>query len=200
MKPNKPPKKKRTAIAQAKFGARLTLITMASVSAPAIIGYVITLLTSKPGDGGGWGLAVFMLTLITAPIGAVVALIGLVILLTGFVRVIRNPLPAEGDPERGEALGERAIAFALLSIPLLITQTVLYFVLSSMNLGQGILVSIVFSSSLVALTAAFAIYYGIKSQKPKLKLVISIASVLSIGLAVYLGQLWYLMFTSLNKS
>ena len=81
-------KKKRTAISQAKFGAILTLIALAFGSAPAIIGYVMALMTSTPGDGGGWGLMIFMLTVITGPIGAVVAVIGLVKLLTGFVRVI----------------------------------------------------------------------------------------------------------------
>jgi uncharacterized membrane protein YfcA len=93
-------KKKRTAISQAKYGAILTLIALAFGSAPAIVGSTIGVLTSTPGDGGGWGLIVFMLTLITGPIGAVVALIGLVIMLTGFVRVIRARIPAEGDPKR----------------------------------------------------------------------------------------------------
>jgi len=188
-------KKKRTAISQAKFGAILTLIALAFGSAPAIVGSTIGVLTSTPGDGGGWGLIVFMLTLITGPIGAVVALIGLVIMLTGFVRVIRAQIPAEGDPKRGEVLGERAVAFALLSIPLLIAQTVLNFVLGHRNLGQGILVPIVLSSALVVTTSAVAIYYGAQSQQQKLRRYISTAASFSMLLVVGLGVFWYLTFT-----
>lgn len=193
-------KKKRTAISQAKFGAILTLIALAFGSAPAIVGSTIGVMTSTPGDGGGWGLIVFMLTLITGPIGAVVALIGLVIMLTGFVRVIRARIPAEGDPKRGEVLGERAVAFALLSIPLLIVQTVLNFVLGHRNLGQGILVPIVLSSALVVTTSAVAIYYGIKSQQQKLRLYVSIAASLSILLAVGLGVFWYVTFVFVHNA
>jgi MFS family permease len=194
MKPNKPPKKKRTGIAQAKFGAILTLIAIALGSAPAIIGYVMALMTSTPGDGGGWGLMVFMLTIITGPIGAVVALIGLVILLTGFVRVIRAPIPAEGAPERGEALGDRAIAFALLSIPFLVVQTVVNFIFGHMNLGQGILVPIVVSTALVITALAVAIRYGIQSQQQKLRLCVFRAASFSMLLAVGLGVFWYVTF------
>jgi len=192
-------KKKRTPISQAKFGAVLTLIAIALGSAPAIIGYVMALVTSTPGDGGGWGLIVFMLTIITGPIGAVVALVGLVILLTGFVRVIRTPLPAEGDAKREEVLGERAIAFALLSIPLLIVQTVVNFVIGHMNLGQGILVPIVISTALVVTTAVVAIRYGVQSQQQKLRRnVFRVASFL-ILLAVGLGVFWYVTFTFLHN-
>jgi hypothetical protein len=191
---NRPTKKKRTAISQSKFGAILTLIAIAFGSAPAIIGYVIALMTSTPGDGGGWGLMVFMLTIITGPIGAVVALIGLVILLTGFVRVIRTPIPAEGAPERGEALGERAIAFALLSIPFLVVQTVVNFSFGHMNLGQGILVPIVVSTALVVTASAFAIRYGIQSQQQKLRLYVFRGASFSMLLAVGLGVFWYVTF------
>ena len=200
MKPNKSPKKKRTGIAQAKFGAILTLIAIAFGSAPAIIGYVMALMTSTPGDGGGWGLIVFMLTIITGPIGAVVALIGLVILLTGFVRVIRAPIPAEGAPERGEALGERAIAFALLSIPFLVVQTVVNFGFGHMNLGQGILVPIVVSTALVITALAVAIRYGIQSQQQKLRLCVFRAASFSMLLAVGLGVFWYVTFTFFHNA
>jgi MFS family permease len=193
-------KKKRTPISQAKFGAILTLIAIALGSAPAIIGYVMALLTSTPGDGGGWGLMVFMLTIITGPIGAVVALIGLVILLTGFVRVIKTPLPAEGDAKREEVLGERALAFALLSIPLLIAQTVVNFVMGHMNLGQGILVPIVISTALVVTTAVVAIRYGAQSQQQKLRRYISTAASFSMLLAVGLGVFWYLTFTVFHNA
>ena len=193
-------KKKRTPISQAKFGAILTLIAIALGSAPAIIGYVLALMTSTPGDGGGWGLMIFMLTIITGPIGAVVAVIGLVKLLTGFVRAIRTQLPAEGDAKREEVLGERAIAFALLSIPLLIVQTVANFVLGHMNLGQGILVPIVISTGLVVTTAVIAIRYGAQSQQQKLRIYISVASWFSLLLAVGLGVFWYLTFTVFHNA
>jgi MFS family permease len=199
MEPNTA-KKKRTPISQAKFGAILTLIAIALGSAPAIIGYVMALLTSTPGDGGGWGLMVFMLTIITGPIGAVVALVGLVILLTGFVRVIRTPLPAEGDAKREEVLGERAIAFALLSIPLLIVQTVANFVLGHMNLGQGILVPIVISTALVVTTAVVAIRYGVQSQRQKLRLYVFRVASFLILLAVGLGVFWYVTFTFFHNA
>ena len=198
MKPNKPPKKKRTGIAQAKFGAILTITALALGSAPAIIGSTIGIMTSTPGDGGGWGLMVFMLTLITGPIGAVVALIGLVIMLTGIVRVMRVKIPAEGNPNREENLGERASAFALLAIPLLIFQTILNFVLGSMKLGQAMLVPIVLSSALVITTSAFAIYYGIKSQDQKVRLLVSIAASISILLAVGLGLFYWETFSVTN--
>jgi hypothetical protein len=188
-------KRKRTEISRAKFGAILTIIALAFGSAPAIIGSTIGLMTSTPGDGGGWGLVVFMLTLITGPIGALVALIGLSIMLTGIVRVIRAKLPAEGDSNRVKILGERAVAFALLSIPLLIAQTILNFVLGHRNLGQGILVPIVLSSSLVVITSTWAIHYGIKSQQQKLRLYVSAAASFSILLAVGLGVFWYLTFS-----
>jgi len=193
-------KKKRTPISQAKFGAILTLIAIALGSAPAIIGYVLALMTSTPGDGGGWGLMIFMLTIITGPIGAVVAVIGLVKLLTGFVRAIRTQLPAEGDAKREEVLGERAIAFALLSIPLLIVQTVANFVLGHMNLGQGILVPIVISTGLVVTTAVIAIRYGAQSQQQKLRRYISTAASFSMLLAVGLGVFWYLTFTVFHNA
>ena len=193
-------KKKRTPISQAKFGAILTLIAIALGSAPAIIGYVMALMTSTPGDGGGWGLMIFMLTIITGPIGAVVALIGLVILLTGFVRVIRTPLPAEGDAKRDEVLGERAIAFALLSIPLLIVQTVVNFVFGHMNLGQGILVPIVISTALVVTTAVLAIRYGVQSQQQKLRLYVFRVASFLILLAVGLGLFWYVTFTFFHNA
>jgi MFS family permease len=198
MKPNKPPKKKRTGIAQAKFGAILTITALALGSAPAIIGSTIGIMASTPGDGGGWGLMVFMLTLITGPIGAVVALIGLVIMLTGIVRVMRVKIPAEGNPNREENLGERASAFALLAIPLLIFQTILNFVLGSMKLGQAMLVPIVLSSALVITTSAFAIYYGIKSQDQKVRLIVSIAASMSIVLAVGLGLFYWETFSVTN--
>ena len=199
MEPNTA-KKKRTPISQAKFGAILTLIAIALGSAPAIIGYVMALLTSTPGDGGGWGLMVFMLTIITGPIGAVVALVGLVILLTGFVRVIRTPLPAEGDAKREEVIGERAIAFALLSIPLLIVQTVVNFVFGHMNLVQGILVPIVISTALVVTTAVVAIRSGAQSQQQKLRRYVSVAASFSMLLAVGLGVFWYLTFTFFHNA
>jgi MFS family permease len=198
MKPNKPPKKKRTGIAQAKFGAILTITALALGSAPAIIGSTIGVMTSTPGDGGGWGLMVFMLTLITGPIGAVVALIGLVIMLTGIVRVMRVKIPAEGNPNREENLGEQASAFALLAIPLLILQTILNFVLGSMKLGQAMLVPIVLSSALVITTSAFSIYYGIKSQDQKVRLLVSIAASISILLAVGLGLFYWETFSVTN--
>jgi MFS family permease len=193
-------KKKRTAISQAKFGAILTLIALAFGSAPAIIGYVMALMTSTPGDGGGWGLMIFMLTIITGPIGAVVAVIGLVKLLTGCVRAIRTQLPAEGDAKREEVLGERAIAFALLSIPLLIVQTVANFVLGHMNLGQGILVPIVITTALVVTTAVVAIRYGVQSQQQKLRRHVSTAASFLILLAVGLGVFWYLTFTVFHNA
>ena len=193
-------KKKRTAISQAKFGAILTLIALAFGSAPAIIGYVMALMTSTPGDGGGWGLMIFMLTIITGPIGAVVAVIGLVKLLTGFVRAIRTQLPAEGDAKREEVLGERAIAFALLSIPLLIVQTVANFVLGHMNLGQGILVPIVITTALVVTSAVVAIRYGVQSQQQKLRRHVSTAASFLILLAVGLGVFWYLTFTVFHNA
>jgi len=155
-------------------------------------------MTSTPGDGGGWGLIVFMLTLITGPIGAVVALIGLVIMLTGVVRVMRVKIPAEENPNREENLGERAIALALLAIPLLILQTILNFVLGSMKLGQAMLVPIVLSSALVITTSAFAIYYGIKSQDQKVRLLVSIAASISIVLAVGLGLFYWETFSVTN--
>ena len=192
---NRTAKKKRTEISQAKFGAILTLIALAFGSAPAIIGYVMALMTSTPGDGGGWGLMIFMLTIITGPLGALVAVIGLVKLLTGFVRVIRTQLPAEGDAKREEVLGERAIAFALLSIPLLIVQTVVNFVMGHMNLGQGILVPIVISTGLVVTASVVAIRYGAQSQQQKLRRYISTAASFSMLLAVGLGVFWYLTFT-----
>jgi MFS family permease len=193
-------KKKRTPISQAKFGAILTLIAIALGSAPAIIGYVLALMTSTPGDGGGWGLMIFMLTIITGPIGAVVAVIGLVKLLTGFVRAIRTQLPAEGDAKREEVLGERAIAFALLSIPLLIVQTLANFVLGHMNLGQGILVPIVISTALVVTSAVLAIRSGAQSQQQKLRVyVFQVASFL-ILLAVGLGVFWYVTFTFFHNA
>jgi len=192
---NRPAKKKRTAISQAKYGALLTLIALAFGSAPAIIGYVMALMTSTPGDGGGWGLMIFMLTIITGPIGAVVAVIGLVKFLTGFVRVIRTQLPAEGDAKREEVLGERAIAFALLSIPLLIVQTVVNFVMGHMNLGQGILVPIVITTGLVVTASVVAISYGAQFQQQKLRRYVSVASWFSMLLAVGLGVFWYLTFT-----
>ena len=191
-------KKKRTGIAQAKFGAILTITALALGSAPAIIGSTIGIMTSTPGDGGGWGLMVFMLTLITGPIGAVVALIGLVIMLTGIVRVMRVKIPAEGNPNREENLGERASAFALLAIPLLILQTILNFVLGSMKLGQAMLVPIVLSSALVITTSAFSIYYGIKSQDQKVRLLVSIAASISILLAVGLGLFYWETFSVTN--
>ena len=193
-------KKKRTPISQAKFGAILTLIAIALGSAPAIIGYVMALMTSTPGDGGGWGLMIFMLTIITGPIGAVVAVIGLVKLLTGCVRAIRTQLPAEGDAKREEVLGERAIAFALLSIPLLIVQTVANFVLGHMNLGQGILVPIVITTALVVTTAVVAIRYGVQSQQQKLRRHVSTAASFLILLAVGLGVFWYLTFTVFHNA
>jgi len=193
-------KKKRTPISQAKFGAILTLIAIALGSAPAIIGYVLALMTSTPGDGGGWGLMIFMLTIITGPIGAVVAVIGLVKLLTGFVRAIRTQLPAEGDAKREEVLGERAIAFALLSIPLLIVQTVANFVLGHMNLGQGILVPIVISTALVVTTAVLAIRSGAQSQQQKLRVYVFRVASFLILLAVGLGVFWYLTFTVFHNA
>lgn len=193
-------KKKRTPISQAKFGAILTLIAIALGSAPAIIGYVLALMTSTPGDGGGWGLMIFMLTIITGPIGAVVAVIGLVKLMTGFVRVIRTQLPAEGDAKREEILGERAIAFALLSIPLLIVQTVANFVLGHMNLGQGILVPIVISTALVVTTAVLAIRSGAQSQQQKLRVYVFRVASFLILLAVGLGVFWYVTFTFFHKA
>jgi MFS family permease len=193
-------KKKRTPISQAKFGAILTLIAIALGSAPAIIGYVMALMTSTPGDGGGWGLMIFMLTIITGPIGAVVALVGLVILLAGFVRVIRTPLPAEGDAKRDEVLGERAIAFALLSIPLLVVQTVVNFVMGHMNLGQGILVPIVVTTALVVTTAVLSIRSGAQSQQQKLRRYVSVAALFSMLLAVGLGVFWYLTFTVFHNA
>jgi MFS family permease len=196
---NRPAKKKRTAISQAKFGAILTLIALAFGSAPAIIGYVMALMTSTPGDGGGWGLMIFMLTIITGPIGAVVAVTGLIMLLTGCVRVIRTQLPAEGDAKREEVLGERAIAFALLSIPLLIAQTVVNFVMGHMNLGQGILVPIVITTGLVVTTAVVAIRYGAQSQQQNLRRYVSVASWFSLLLAVGLGVFWYVTFTFLHN-
>ena len=192
---NRPAKKKRTAISQAKYGALLTLIALAFGSAPAIIGYVMALMTSTPGDGGGWGLMIFMLTIITGPIGAVVAVIGLVKFLTGFVQMIRTQLPAEGDAKREEVLGERAIAFALLSIPLLIVQTVVNFVMGHMNLGQGILVPIVITTGLVVTASVVAISYGAQFQQQKLRRYVSVASWFSMLLAVGLGVFWYLTFT-----
>jgi MFS family permease len=197
---NRPAKKKRTAISQAKYGAILTLIALAFGSAPAIIGYVMALMTITPGDGGGWGLMIFMLTIITGPIGAVVAVIGLVKLLTGFVQVIRTQLPAEGDAKREEVLGERAIAFALLSIPLLIVQTVVNFVMGHMNLGQGILVPIVISTALVVTASVVAIRYGAQSQQQKLRRYISTAASFSMLLAVGLGVFWYLTFTVFHNA
>jgi len=197
---NRTAKKKRTAISQAKFGAIVTLSALAFGSAPAIIGYVMALMTSTPGDGGGWGLMIFMLTIITGPIGAVVAVIGLVSLLTGFVRVIRTQLPAEGDAKREEVLGERAIAFALLSIPLLVVQTVVNFVMGHMNLGQGILVPIVVTTALVVTTAVVAIRYGAQSQQQKLRRYVSVASWFSMLLAVGLGVFWYLTFTVFHNA
>ena len=193
-------KKKRTPISQAKFGAILTLIAIALGSAPAIIGYVLALMTSTPGDGGGWGLMIFMLTIITGPIGAVVAVIGLIMLLTGFVRAIRTQLPAEGDAKREEVLGERAIAFALLSIPLLIVQTVANFVLGHMNLGQGILVPIVISTALVVTTAVLAIRSGAQSQQQKLRVYVFRVASFLILLAVGLGVFWYLTFTVFHNA
>jgi MFS family permease len=193
-------KKKRTPISQAKFGAILTLIAIAFGSAPAIIGSVLALMTSTPGDGGGWGLMIFMLTIITGPIGAVVAVIGLVKLLTGFVRAIRTQLPAEGDAKREEVLGERAIAFALLSIPLLIVQTVANFVLGHMNLGQGILVPIVISTALVVTTAVLAIRSGAQSQQQKLRVYVFRVASFLILLAVGLGVFWYLTFTVFHNA
>ena len=197
---NRPAKKKRTAVSQAKFGAILTLISLAFGSAPAIIGYVMALMTSTPGDGGGWGLMIFMLTIITGPIGAVVAVIGLVSLLTGFVRVIRTQLPAEGDAKREEVLGERAIAFALLSIPLLIVQTVVNFVMGHMNIGQGILVPIVITTALVVTASVVAIRYGAQSQQQKLRRYVSTAASFSMLLAVGLGVFWYLTFTVFHNA
>jgi MFS family permease len=198
VEPGTATKKKRAGISQAKFGAILTITALAFGSAPAIIGSTIGIMTSTPGDGGGWGLMVFMLTLITGPIGAVVALIGLVIMLTGIVRVMRVKIPAEGNPNREENLGERASAFALLAIPLLILQTILNFVLGSMKLGQAMLVSIVLSSALVTTTSAFAIYYGIKSQDQKVRLFVSIAASMSIVLAVGLGLFYWVTFSATN--
>ncbi len=197
---NRPAKKKRAAISQAKFGAILTLIALAFGSAPAIIGYVMALMTSTPGDGGGWGLMIFMLTIITGPIGAVVAVIGLVKLLTGFVRVIKTQLPAAGDAKREEVLGERAIALALLSIPLLVVQTVVNFVMGHMNLGQGILVPIVISTALVVTTAVIAIRNGAQSQQQKPRRYVSVASWFSLLLAVGLGVFWYLTFTVFHNA
>jgi hypothetical protein len=143
---------------------------------------------------------IFMLTIITGPIGALVAVIGLVKLLTGFVRVIRTQLPAEGDAKREEVLGERAIAFALLSIPLLIVQTVANFVLGHMNLGQGILVPIVISTALVVTASVVAIRYGAQSQQQKLRRYVSVASWFSMLLAVGLGVFWYLTFTVFHNA
>jgi MFS family permease len=197
---NRPAKKKRTAVSQAKFGAIVTLSALAFGSAPAIIGYVLALMTSTPGDGGGWGLMIFMLTIITGPIGAVVAVIGLVKLMTGFVRVIRTQLPAEGDAKREEVLGERAIAFALLSIPLLVVQTVVNFVMGHMNLGQGILVPIVISTALVVTASVVAVRYGAQSQQQKLRRYVSVASWFSLLLAVGLGVFWYLTFTVFHNA
>jgi MFS family permease len=197
---NRPAKKERTAVSQAKFGAIVTLSALAFGSAPAIIGYVMALMTSTPSDGGGWGLMIFMLTIITGPIGAVVAVIGLVKLLTGFVRVIRTQLPAEVDAKREEVLGERAIAFALLSIPLLIVQTVVNFVLGHMNLGQGILVPIVISTAIVVTASVVAIRYGAQSQRQKLRRYISVAASFSMLLAVGLGVFWYLTFTVFHNA
>lgn len=193
-------KQKRAAISQAKSGAILTLIALAFGSAPAIIGYVMALMTSTPGDGGGWGLMIFMLTIITGPIGAVVAVIGLVKFLTGFVQVIRTQLPAKGDAKREEVLGERAIAFALLSIPLLIVQTVVNFVLGHMNLDQGILVPIVITTALVVTASVVAIRYGAQSQQQKLRRYISTAASFSMLLAVGLGVFWYLTFTVFHNA
>jgi MFS family permease len=197
---NRSAKKERTAISQAKFGAILTLIALAFGSAPAIIGYVMALMTSTPGDGGGWGLMIFMLTIITGPIGAVVAVIGLVKQLTGFVRVIETQPPAEGDAKREEVLGERAIAFALLSIPLLIVQTVVNFVMGHMNLGQGILVPIVITTALVVTASVVAVRYGAQSQQQKLRRYVSVASWFSLLLAVGLGVFWYLTFTVFHNA
>ncbi len=197
---NRSAKKERTAISQAKFGAILTLIALAFGSAPAIIGYVMALMTSTPGDGGGWGLMIFMLTIITGPIGAVVAVIGLVKLLTGFVRVIRTQLPAEGDAKREEVLGERAISFALLSIPLLVVQTVVNFVMGHMNLDQGILVPIVVTTALVVTASVVAIRYGAQSQQQKLRRYVSVASWFSLLIAVGLGVFWYLTFTVFHNA
>jgi len=198
VEPGTATKKKRTGISQAKFGAIITITALALGSAPAIIGSTIGIMTSTPGDGGGWGLIVFMLSLITGPIGAVVALIGLVIMLTGVVRVMRVKIPAEGNPNREENLGERASAFALLAIPLLILQTILNFVLGSMKLGQAMLVPIVISSALMITTSAFAIYYGIQSKKQKLRLFVSIAASMSIVLAVGLGLFYWETFSVTN--
>jgi hypothetical protein len=130
----------------------------------------------------------------------VVALIGLVILLTGFVRAIRTQLPAEGDAKREEVLGERAIAFALLSIPLLIVQTVANFVLGHMNLGQGILVPIVISTALVVTTAVLAIRSGAQSQQQKLRVYVFRVASFSMLLAVGLGVFWYLTFTVFHNA
>jgi MFS family permease len=195
---NTPDKTKRTGISQARFGSILTISALAFGAAPAIIGSTIGVMTSTPGDGGGWGLIVFMLTIITGPIGAVVALIGLVKMLTGIVRVMRVKISAEGNPNREEDLGERAIAFALLAIPLLILQTVLNFVLGNMKLGAAMLVPIVLSSALVITTSAFAVYYGIKSKKQKVRLFVSIAAGMSIALAVGLGLFWWVTFSTTN--
>jgi hypothetical protein len=130
----------------------------------------------------------------------VVAVIGLVKLLTGCVRAIRTQLPAEGDAKREEVLGERAIAFALLSIPLLIVQTVANFVLGHMNLGQGILVPIVITTALVVTTAVVAIRYGVQSQQQKLRRHVSTAASFLILLAVGLGVFWYLTFTVFHNA
>jgi hypothetical protein len=143
---------------------------------------------------------IFMMTIITGPFGAVVAVIGLIMLLTGFVRVIRTQLPAEGDAKREEVLGERAIAFALLSIPFLVVQTVVNFVMGHMNLGQGILVPIVITTALVVTASVVAIRYGVQSQQQKLRRYISTVASFSLLLAVGLGVFWYLTFTVFHNA
>jgi hypothetical protein len=200
MKPNKPPKKKRTGIAQAKFGAILNLSGLAFAIAPYFLAVAITLLRGESLNAPGGGMDIILLMIVTLPVGAVVSVIGLVSMVIGIIYTLRVKVPAEPDTNRGEVLGNRAIAFSLIAVPLLLTQPILSFVLGYMILGRGMLVTIVIMGLLVALTSSFAIYYAVKSQKQKLRLYVSIAASLSVVLAAGLGLFWYESFSSVNRA
>jgi hypothetical protein len=199
---SQPRKPKRVGLSQAILGAILNLVGLAFAFSPFFLAVIAAAASggNPLSEGGGGTGAVMWLMILTLPLGAVVSVVGLVFMLIGIIYTLRVKLPAEGDAKRAEVLGNRAIAFALVALPLLLTQPILSFVLGNMIIGpSAALVTIFTISALIAVTAVLALYFGIKSQKPKLRVIILIASVISVGLAIYLGQLWYQLFTSMNS-
>jgi hypothetical protein len=147
-------------------------------------------------NAAGW----FMIA--TIPAGVLFSIFGLVWMIMGIIYCLRQKAPSQdSNPElRAKVIREKAISLALLTLPLLLIQPFIAFVLVAMvGAVQLGLLSILVSSSLILISSGLATYYAIISKQRKLQIIIIVTSLISVALALFLGDLWNSAFVELNS-